>query len=495
VLAVLLIALLAMLGLNGFFVLAEFAIVRVRPSRVDELIAAGETRAATLADIQQHLDEHLGVCQVGITLASIGLGMVGEETAKLITGEHTSSFGRTVIAVAVSYIVISGAHIVLAELVPKSIAIRIADRAALWSTPPLRFFRRLFFPALWVLNTLANLTVRALHLPPADREQQHSEAELRIILEHFQERGLLSFRRLLYLENVFDLGGLTVRDAMRPRAQVRCLDARAPWPENLAVIRAAHYSRYPLLAGDPERPVGFVHLKDVVIRGGAGQPDLRALARPMLGTTETTPLEAILAEMQRKHIQAALVRDAEGRWTGLVTLEDVIEELVGTIRDEFEDEEPVRLSEALSVDRIQLDVEADSPTAAVRAAVARMKADALPLPAELIIHAVDERERLAGTYLGHGIGLPHARLAGIAKPFALIVRSNRGIACRGTAEKAHLLFVLLTPAGQPRVHQRLQSIIATLLHESAYVKDRLHTASSPAEILEAIRAGEQASLD
>ena len=133
--------------------------------------------------------------------------------------------------------------------------------------------------------------------------------------------------------------------------------------------------------------------------------------------------------------------------------------------------------------------------AAVQAALARMRTADLPLPPAAIVAAVAERERTAATYLGHGVGMPHARVPGLGRPFLMIVRSERGIPCRGTTERAHLLFVLLTPAGQPRVHQRLQSLIATLLHESDFVNERLRTAVSPEEVMEAIRTGEQASLD
>lgn len=486
--------LLLLLGLNAFFVLAEFAIVRVRPSRVAEIEDGGDPRATALATIQTQLDEYLGVCQVGITLASIALGMVGEGIAKIITG-GAPSLTRTLVASAVSYLIISGSHIVIGELVPKSVAIRIADRAALWCTRPLQLFRLVFYPALWLLNSAANSIVRLAGMTRTTNEELHSETELRIILEHFQERGMLSFRRLLFLENVFDLGTLVVRDAMRPRSQVKCLQAQASWHDNLDTIRASHYSRYPLIDGDPNRPAGFVHLKDVVVRGDRDSPDLRRLMRPLLATTETTPLETALAEMQRRRLQAALVLDAHGRWSGFITLEDIIEELVGTIRDEFEDEEPVRLGDVLTIERIQLGIEAPSPMAAVKMALERIPPAALPLPVATIVGAVEERERTAGTYIGHGVAMPHARLARLARPCLFIVRSEKGIPCRGTSERANLLFVLLTPAGQPRVHQRLQSTIATLLHESEYVNDRLRTAESPMEILEAIRTGEQASLD
>jgi len=487
-------ALVGLLVLNAFFVLAEFAIVKVRPSRVTQLIAAGDQRAVLLSTIQSHLDEYLSVCQVGITLASVALGMVGEKTAELIMGERGSTT-RYVVAMAVSYLVISGSHILLGELVPKSIAIRVADRAAIWCAKPLRVFHVIFFPALWLLTGASNAILRLVGLGPRSTGEDPSEQELRIILDQSQERGVMSFRRLLFMENIFDLGGLAVRDAMRQRVQVRTLDARLPWPENLRVIQSTHFTRYPLLTADPTGPSGFVHVKDLIIHNECATPNLEALARPLLATTEGTPLETLFAEMQRRRIHVALVTDQGGKWTGFITFEDVMEELVGTIRDEFEDEEPIRLSDALSPDRVQFDVEADSPVAAVRVALKRVPAAALPLPAAQILQAVSERERLVGTYLGHGIGMPHARLAGLSKPFVMVLRSGRGVPFEGTAEKGHLLFLLLTPAGQPRVHQRLQGIIATLLHESEVVKERLLTATSAEEVLEVVRTGEQAVLD
>jgi mannitol/fructose-specific phosphotransferase system IIA component (Ntr-type) len=217
--------------------------------------------------------------------------------------------------------------------------------------------------------------------------------------------------------------------------------------------------------------------------------------RPILTTTETTPLELLLSEMQRRRIHAAIVNSAEGDWTGFITLEDVVEEIVGTINDEFDEEEPVKLADTLSPEQIFLDVNAASPMAAVRSALRQLSPEKLPLPAERLADAIEHREQLIGTYVGHGIAMPHARLAGLLRPMVLILRSSAGIPCSGTTELAHLLFVLLTPAGQPRIHLRLQSTIAGILHESEFVKDRLMTADTVEEILEAIRTGEQAALD
>ena len=305
----------------------------------------------------------------------------------------------------------------------------------------------------------------------------------------------MSFRRLLFMENVFDLGHIVVRDTMRQRSKVRALDARLSWTENLRIIQDSRFTRYPLLTHDSERPKGFVHLKDLIVHTLGAVPDLQALARPLLATTEETLVEVLFAEMQRRRIHVALVTDQNSKWTGFVTLEDIIEELVGSIRDEFDDEEPIRLIDTLTADRVQFDIEAESPTLAFRNALSRLAKHSVPLLSGQLLEGVEGRIHLVGTYVGNGIAIPHARVTGLGKPMCMILRSNDGVSCDGTVEKAHLLFVLLTPAGQPRVHQRLLAIIAGLLHESEYVKDRLMTATSSEDVLETIRTGEQAALD
>ncbi|GDY15120.1 hypothetical protein LBMAG53_39980 [Planctomycetota bacterium] len=491
-----------LLLLNGFFVLAEFAIVKVRSSRVDELVDSGHPQAPLLKEIHVKLDEYLSVCQVGITLASVALGMVGKKGAELLgarepeIGEFQISM-EYIVAILVSYVLISGSHIVIGELVPKSIAIRIADRAALWAALPLRFFHWLFFIPLWALNRVAAVILRLMGFPGKAEEGEHSEDELRIILDRSQARGLLSFRRLLFIENVFDLGELKVKDAMRPRSQVRMLNAGLHWNDIHEFIRTWRYSRYPLIVDDPEKPAGIVHLKDILFHQTTpGEAvDLKTLARPYLSALDTAPLEQVLAEMQRRRIHVALVFNAENRWIGLLSLEDVIEEVVGTITDEFETEDKVLLADVIAPGRVVLGVEAPSLVEAVAVVLGRVQASELPLAADLIRKAVQERERAAGTYLGKGIAMPHARLAGLTKPVVIVARSERGILVEKTGERARLLFILLTPAGAPRVHQRLQATIAAMIENSEFVSERLLDATTPDQIIEILRTGEQAALD
>jgi CBS domain containing-hemolysin-like protein/mannitol/fructose-specific phosphotransferase system IIA component len=489
--------LILLLVINAWFVLAEFSIVRVRPSRIEELRQQGDTRADLVADIQRRLDEYLGVCQVGITVASVALGMVGKQLTDAIMqpgqgGEE--SLLTNVIAIVISLVVVSGSHIVLGEQVPKYAAVRIADRMALWTARPLRLCRMAFLPLLWVMNTIALACLRLLGIPGKVSSEHHSEEELRILLEHGQEHGLLSFRRLLFMENVFDLGDLKVKQAMRPRAQIVVLTLDTPWHQTVQAMRQGRYSRFPVIGDDPNHPLGVIHVKDLLLVPPTDSPALPAFIRPCLTTQDTTPLESLLAEMQRRRMHIAMVFNAEGRWTGLITMEDIIEEIIGTVGDEFEMETPLQLGEVLTPGRIVLDVEAANMAEATRLIINRVPASELPMPAADLVLAVFAKERFAPTYLGRGIALPHARLQCLTQPVLIFARSPHGVPLE-KGERARVLFLLLTPADQPRVHQKLQARLARLLESSDYVEEKLRDATTAAEILDVIRTGEQASLD
>ncbi|XZE21465.1 CNNM domain-containing protein [Pirellulaceae bacterium SH449] len=494
-----------LLLLNGFFVLAEFAAVKMRPSRVEELVDNNVPGALSIKRVQTQLDEYLSVCQLGITFASIGLGFVAEPAIvtliKPVVGlfmgheRTTSSFLTTHgVAFAISYLIVSYLHILVGELIPKTVAIRLTEKASLWTSRPLILFRFLFYVPLKVLNGSATSLLRFMGLRNAGGQEVHSEDELRILLSQSQAEGVMSFRRLLFAENVFDLGDLKARDAMRVRSQVHCLREGADWHENQEVIRRYRFSRYPLLSKSTRTPIGIVHIKDLMLVDHP-ESDLNKLCRQYLNVKEDQPLESLLSEMQRRRVHVALVHDMEGNWTGFLTLEDVIEEIIGTIRDEFEDEEQISLYNSLDEKFVHLSLEGNDMIEVVRTATMRTKNWDLPVSQEQVIKAIDERERAVSTYLGKGLAMPHARLAGLQQSIVMFIRSEEGIPYRNHQEKAYLVFVLLTPAGQPRVHQRLQSVIATILDESEFVTDHLRYASSPAEVVEILRTGEQASLD
>jgi CBS domain containing-hemolysin-like protein len=483
---------LILLLLNGFFVLAEFAAIRMRPSRVEELAAQGSAAAKLVQHIQGRLDDYLPVFQVGITLASIALGFVGqasaEEVVHNVLGIHTRAASS--VAFVIEYGLISFLHVLLGELVPKQVAIRRTERAALLTSRPLLFFRGIFFLPISLLNFAARFLLRMIGLLPDVKEAQHSEDELRIILAQSQSTGMMSFRRLLFLENIFDLGDVRVRDAMRGRDGVKVLRVGAPWEENFKVIRDSRLSRYPLV-GDAELPLGIIHVKDLLFEGPEKMPsaDLKKLARPYLTTSEDVPLEGLLGDFQRQRGHLAVVKSSDGKWAGIISLEDIIEEVVGTIEDEFESEPRIFMADALTPGRVVLGIDASSLEEAIGQVFGRVAAMELPLPVDRIVKAVLERERAMSTYLGNGLAIPHARLEGMDKPALLFARSDAGIPIKGRDDKAHFLFVLLTPSGSPRVQVRLLARICGLI-DSEYVVERLRRADTHAAVVEAIRAAE-----
>jgi CBS domain containing-hemolysin-like protein len=490
-----------LLVLNAFYALGEFAVVKIRPTRVEELAARGSSRAKALQHIKGRLDEYLSVCQVGVTLSSIGLGFVGEPAvARLLQPvlERAGMAGggaSVAVSVIVTYILMSYLSIVLAELVPKTIALRATEPMALLVAPPMRLSYTLFYVPLVILNRSADAVLRLLGFPRQDRAESLSEEELRLVLAASQGGGEISFRQLLHIENVLDAAGLQVRDAMRTRAEARFLRADASWEENEKVILESRFSRFPVTGPGAEVPDRMVHVKDLYYsaRTGGSLPDLGKVARPVLSVREDAPLQELLTEFQRRRTHLAVVTDGKGAWTGLVTLEDVLEEFMGAVEDEFEKEPAISLADGLSPRRIVLGVEAPSMQHAIRTAIAAVPESELPLPAPRLVAAVLEREARFSTYLGRGLAIPHARIEGLDRPVLLFARSNEGIPLPGRDEKARLLFILLTPAQAAHAQVRLLGRIAGLL-DSEYVEKQLYEAKDPGGVLEAIRSGELAAL-
>jgi len=499
-----LLAVIFLLFLNGFFVLAEFAVVKARPTQMEALAEKGNRRAKLVEQIQTHLDEYLSVCQVGITLASIGLGFVGQPAfARLLESPlrlaGVSAVGVRVtsntLAIALAYLVVSFLHIVIGELVPKSVAIRKTEGAALLTAYPMLVFRYVFIVPIWALNSTVNGILRLFRLPPSVGPGIHSEDELRIILDQSQTGGTLSFRRLLHLENVLDMGTLVVRNAMRARRLVRSLSVNQTGKEVDAIIAANRYSRYPLLGDNPERPLGYVHIKDLFLAQRSGRPtdELKAFVRPCMLLKEEDSLEQRLSEMQRKACHMALVFAADGSWSGILTLEDAIEEVIGTIEEEYPTEPAIRLSDLLTPERTLLDVDGDSIISASRNALERIQVTSLPVSKEAIMLSVAERERLGSSYVGRRLAIPHARLKKLSEPMVIVARLKKPIPAPVPGEDINLMFILLTPADTPRIHQILLSHIAGIF-ESDYLEDRLETATSSAELHNVIVTAEQVVL-
>jgi CBS domain containing-hemolysin-like protein/mannitol/fructose-specific phosphotransferase system IIA component len=491
-----------LLLLNAFFVLAEFSAVKARPTQIEALVASGSKRAKTVQYIQTHLDLFLNVCQIGITLASIGLGFVGEPSlARLfkpllsLIGVHSTAAAHG-IAISAAYIIISYMHIVIGEQVPKFIAIRQTDKTALFTAYPMMIFYYIFIGPLWILNSTTHLILNIIRVSPKNPNEQHSEDEIRIILNQSQSSGLMSFRRLLYIENVLDMGDLTIKNAMKPLDKVQCLRINASKEEIDTILSTYRYSRYPLL-DDAGKTVGFIHIKDMFLahRSARQDTDLMTFVRACIKVKETDTLECVLPIMQRKAAHIAFVYDDHDVWTGIITLEDVLEEVVGTIEEEYPNEPVVQLTNVLSSStHIVIDVEGENIISAVRNALMRIDPKLLPLSVNEIMPHIAERERAVSSYVGRKLAIPHARLKTISNPVLVFARMKKPIdsPTPSSEETVNYLFILLTPVNKPRMHQILLARIAGIF-DSAFLESKLKDATTRQELFDAISAADQAS--
>jgi len=335
---------------NGFFVAAEFALVKVRGTRLEELRRAGEPWAARVQTIVSRLPQYMSACQLGVTLCSLALGWIGEPAfAALIepgfqrlgvSAGLSFALAHTVSLVA-AFTIITFMHIVAGELAPKMLAIARAEIVARWFSGPLRVFFIVTFPGIWLLNAMANLLLRVLGIPFAEEgaaSHAHSGEELKLIVAESQSMPQ-SARDILL--NALDFHGQTARQAMVPRGSVAWLDLKKPLGANVTFAREQGYTRYPLCEGDVDKVVGMVHMRDLLqLPADADTAELRKIQRPPMFVPEAMPLGRLLREFQGRHTHLAIVVDEYGGTSGLVTLEDILEELVGEIQDEFDQELP-----------------------------------------------------------------------------------------------------------------------------------------------------------
>jgi CBS domain containing-hemolysin-like protein len=339
-------AVLALVLLNGFFVAAEFAIVKVRSTQIEPLLRSGLKRAKLAHHVITHLDAYLSATQLGITLTSLGLGWLGEpfvahliEPVFALAGVTNPTVLATV-SFGVAFAFITFLHIVLGELAPKSLAIQRAQTITLGAAAPLHLFFVIFKPAIWALNGAANSFLRTVGIEPvSESDLAHSEEELRLLLSHGANISATSRSILL---QAMELRKRTVREVMVPRTQVVFLSTDKTLEENIAIALDHQFTRYPLCERDLDNVVGMIHLKDLFKlqdKSGPGS-GLLAIKRDLLFVPETTQLEKLLNSFLAKKILMAIAVDEYGGTAGLITLEDVLEELVGEIRDEF-DVEPL----------------------------------------------------------------------------------------------------------------------------------------------------------
>lgn len=334
---------------NAFFVAAEFAIVKVRSARIDDLARRGSPLAGVASKVIHNLDTSLAAAQLGITFASLGLGWIGEPTVARLLQPLFVTIGLEApeavhgISFAVAFALITSIHIIIGEQMPKFLGIRKPQEVVLWVSMPFLLFSSVCSPALKLLNLCANGLLRIFGVHDIKiQDLAHSEEDLRIILSESQKHGSLSAGKVNLLENILDMAGRTVLQIMSPRPDIDCLSLNKPWEENLQTIYRTGHTRYPLCETDIDHVVGMVHIKDIFLQRTEinTSADLLKIKREVLFVPESRPVEALQQDFQQRRVHMAVVIDEYGSTSGLVTMEDVLEELVGEIQDEFDSEPP-----------------------------------------------------------------------------------------------------------------------------------------------------------
>lgn len=334
--------------LNGFFVAAEFAIVKVRSSQLELKAQAGSKTAILSKHIVTHLDSYLAATQFGITLSSLALGWIGEPVVSKIIRDALGLFDLTIsptllstISLISAFAIITILHIVLGELAPKSLAIQRSEQTTMAVAYPLHGFYWICRPFIWVLNGVANFVIKAIGLHVISEQEVYSSDELRYLVDQAKESGTVDSAEFDIIQNAFDFSERTARQIMVPRTQVVSIDANDYDEKTLEFVIEEGYSRIPCYEDSIDNVIGVVHLKDILKKMRvSGSVDIRSIVRPVSFTPETKRIGQLLKEFQVKHQQIAMVLNEYGGVEGIITMEDILEELVGEIQDEYDNEIP-----------------------------------------------------------------------------------------------------------------------------------------------------------
>jgi CBS domain containing-hemolysin-like protein len=335
--------------LNGFFVAAEFAIVKVRSTQLSNLSGLSKNVTAAAKKVTSNLDGYLAATQLGITLASLGLGWVGEEMMTKIILTSFEALNISIpastahkIAIPVAFFCITVLHIVFGELAPKSIAIRKPAATTLLVAIPLQIFYVVFRPFIWMLNGFANSLLRLIGIPPAKEQDIHSEEELKLIIAESQEGGAIEETERQLIHNVFDFDDRRVKGILTHRKDIIALNAAMPFDELVDKVIMEGYSRYPVYNNSIDDLIGIIYTKDLV--KGIHEKTIKSvndILRPVFYIPDSMKIKVLLRNFQLNRQQLAIVTDEFGDTEGLVTMEDVLEQLVGDIQDEHDQEQPI----------------------------------------------------------------------------------------------------------------------------------------------------------
>ncbi|GAA7468396.1 hemolysin family protein [Helicobacter pylori] len=331
--------------LNAFFVLSEFALVKVRKTRLEELVKIGNSNAKLALKMSQRLDTYLSATQLGITLSSLALGWVGEPAiAKLLAALFESMNLREnpifihSMSVVIAFLGITFLHVVLGEIVPKSLAIAKSEKAALFAARPLHVFWVVFYPVVRLFDVIAHFFLKKVGINPKEHDGTHSEEELKIIVGESLREGIIDSVEGEIIKNAVDFSDTSAKEIMTPRKDMVCLDEENSYEENIDIVLKSRFTRYPYCKGSKDNIIGMVHIRDLLSRSifTPEMHDFKQIVRKMIIVPESASISQILIKMKKEQIHTALVIDEYGGTAGLLTMEDIIEEIMGEISDEYD---------------------------------------------------------------------------------------------------------------------------------------------------------------
>ncbi len=339
-----------LIGLTGFFVATEFAIVKVRSSKIDQLVAEGKKGAVSAKKVITHLDEYLSACQLGITVTAMGLGVLGEPTVERLLSPIFMKFDLNesithLLSFGIAFIVMTYLHVVVGELAPKTFSIQKAEAVTLLFSAPIIWFYKIMYPFIWILNGSARILVGMFGLKPAsEHELAHSEEELRLLLAESYKSGAINQSELKYVNNIFEFDERLAKEIMIPRTEMITISEHDTIGAFLEMAALEQYTRYPVTTdGDKDQIVGMVNIKeilsDVAFDDTLRDQLISHYVKPVIQVIESYSINKLLRKMQKERIHIAILLDEYGGTAGLVTVEDILEEIVGEIHDEFDSDE------------------------------------------------------------------------------------------------------------------------------------------------------------
>lgn len=330
--------------MNGFFVATEFAMVKVRKSRIETLALKGDKNAKNTLKVIKNLNSYLSACQLGITLASLGLGWVGEPAVSnmlmpLLNLFHLSESMIHSISFIFGFAIITGFHIVLGELTPKSLAIISSEKVAMYTALPLIMFYNVTYPIMWSFNYSTNLVLRIFGISQVnEHEAAHTDEEIKLLVEDSYKHGLIDKTELTFVDNIFDFSEKTVKEIMMPRTDMKCIFIEDSFEEIIAFALEEQLTRYPVCRDSKDNVIGFIHIKDLYKQKIEGNnQNIESIIREIKFVPESTSISELLKVFKKEKAQMAIIIDEYGGTSGLATVEDILEEIVGELKDEFDE--------------------------------------------------------------------------------------------------------------------------------------------------------------